>query len=299
MCLTQTVRYCGNWWKNSVDRFEYHTDPKILPAVNESIGPSCRRIISILFNLAEDYFSSRGLDKRVNYEDIYYLASQLRDDVTESENPALLPLIMHYLREKLLELQTPEKCREYDDLNTFHELYLSKLEYTCGYIEDIVITLLYKMPGDFAHLKIIPAIHLASDLSLGGIATLAHDTHVEAYLRDEGFKLADGFNSVPTKVSITNGASTAVCMRLWENDFSIGDRIPFLKLHGSIDWKKVRNINSGESSIGIRGGPKKDIPVDGNEADMSGDWKMDRDERPLLLVGTFNKKSTYVDGGDA
>ena len=66
-----------------------------------------RRIIRWRYKRAHEYFLYREESKIINYEDLYYLASQLRNDQSELQNPAVLPLIC--------ELGPPEKLRHYAD----------------------------------------------------------------------------------------------------------------------------------------------------------------------------------------
>ena len=88
-CLTKKILASENYYQ--------HTDKKFYPfderPVTDYTTPVVRRIIDWLFKRTKEYFQDRGEPKEPNYEDIYYLASQLRDDATELQNPALLPLI--------------------------------------------------------------------------------------------------------------------------------------------------------------------------------------------------------------
>ena len=192
--------------------------------------PVVHRIVDWLFKQTQEYFQNREDSKESNYEDIYYLVSQLRDDASELQNPAVLPLILKLKREmsswqEFKEYREVYACRDLDslidsDINQF-------CTETCNYIEDIVADMLkYNGNGCTKHLEIIKIIHQRDDLKLKGIATLAHDSHVERKLRCEDIKLADGFSPpIP-------GDS----LRIWKNQFSPPDGIPFMKLHGSVNW---------------------------------------------------------------
>ena len=112
-----------------------------------------------------------------------------------------------------------------------------------------------------------------------GIATLPHDTHVETHLRKEKMPLADGFYEPEAGV------------RYWNGDLLSDNKIPFLKLHGSVDWFQLRPYNS-ESWFDDR----MSIPFDGNHhhtKTKDGVLQGALDGRPLLLIGTFNKITQY------
>lgn len=189
-----------------------------------------RRIICWLNDRTQEYFDRRtgqGI-KAVNYEDIYYLASQLSDDATELQNPGLLPLIDQLKWEMTLWPEFKKYCESKHrgililNPHEFHEL----LSFTCTYIGDIVVDVLNRSGECHKHLELITAIHEIPDLNLKGIATLAHDTHVETFLRNQNVPLADGFSP----------KSSDCTWRIWNNYFHGNDHIPFLKLHGSVDW---------------------------------------------------------------
>ena len=242
--------------------------------------PVVRRIIRWLFMRTQEYFLYDEEPKEPNYEDLYYLASQLRDDATELENPAVLPLIRKLKCEMTLWSEYEKFCEQYLQWDKFNHL----CEETCHYIEDIVAHMLNRRNECCTkHLEIIKSISEAEGegLELKGIATLAHDTHVERYLRCAGIKYTDGF-SVPIPDDP---------LRIWRDHFSPDDGIPFLKLHGSVDWIRFDLRKPGEnqtlplSEIGVCESPRLDNSIYGKDKYA--------DHRPLLLIGTFNKTARY------
>ena len=147
-----------------------------------------------------EYFLRRTDVKEVNYEDLYYLASQLTDDATELQNPALLPLIERLAREMTL---WPEYSQYCDHCNSAWAMPSASVLHefcqdTCHYIEDIVTDILGRRGSSVQHLELITAISEEADMDLTGIATLAHDTHVETHLRSKGIRLSDGFSDSAT-----------------------------------------------------------------------------------------------------
>ena len=241
------------------------------------------RISEWLFDQAQEYFRRRCKAKVISYEDVYHLASQLKDDATELQNPALLPFLDRVGCEW-------RSWPEYVDWCTIrggdiHTLF----ETVCHYIEDVVANeLLYHKPDQyFKHLELIEAADNATDIKLKGIATLAHDTHVETDLRSRKIKLADGFGDSETDCG----------WRTWEDCFPASGGVPFLKLHGSVDWKRLRcyrNAFYPLEEIGVccrteqqRKEPRDDARTCNEVYEVAGN------NRPLLLIGTFNKPARY------
>lgn len=189
------------------------------------------------------------------------------------------------------------------DRITFKEL----LEETINYIADIVWCTLDREPTSTNHLEIF--VDACDSGHVVGISTLCHDTHLETFLAGRSVQLTDGFSDEQLGV------------RYWNAVFPSG-RIPFLKLHGSVDWFRLRPDGlenspnewcalvdelSGllpadavkqlpndeiffDERIGI---PRNGIP---HHTSTSVDWKDAINGRPVLLIGTFNKVPEYTRG---
>ena len=273
-----------------------HTDKRFVAGDQslhmDAVTPLVRRIIRWLFERTLEYFLRRTDTKEINYEDLYYLASQLADDATELQNPALLPLIERLAREMTLWPEYSQYC-DYNGsewkMPTTIELH-ELCEKACHYIEDIVTHVLGQQGQGryFQHLKLIRAVFQADDLDLKGIATLAHDTHVETHLRNEGIRLSDGFSDL----------ATGCGWRVWQDRFPVSGFVPLVKLHGSVDWKHLRldgHIAAPQFTVGIGGGaeqPSGIMPLHSAGAG-SAVYRQSANGRPLLLIGTFNKPSRY------
>ena len=253
-----------------------------------------------LYAKAERYYSEYD-GRQVNYEDIFYLAMQASDDLTgEMENPAVRPFVDE-LRADMLSIA--ESCRISDlELMRSHELIadtspsgpelfwetvenldssdLDSLPMkTSNYIADIVWrSLCYDPEPDcLSHLNLI--VHTCKNADVTSISTLCHDTHVEKFLIEQGIALSDGFSEPQNDV------------RYWNGDFV--SNVPFIKLHGSVNWFRLRPEESDwyDERIGI--------PVNGDywHTRTDGDvLQRPLDGRPLLLIGTFNKIATYSSG---
>ena len=222
---------------------------------------------------AKSHFSVYG-GRRPHYEDLFYLADQAyAEEVGEMENPAVGEFAKK-LKRSLAPLLDDEAGISYADV-----LYETK-----KYIAGIVWGLCREPRGDeqVGHLRTIE--EACREGRVASISTLCHDNHVERYLRSRGVRLADGFS---------NGESG---VRYWNHALFASGCIPFLKLHGSVDWFRMRPIADSATWFDERvasvppGTDHTRIPV------SDGMFLEPPDGRPLLLIGTFNKISEYSGG---
>ena len=220
-----------------------------------------------LFAEAEAYYSIYPT-RVVNYEDLFYLATQAFDEESgEGENPAIQGFAQE-LREFSSQLDRLQPFLSFRD----------RLDETKNYIADVLWHCLLGRATNANHLKCFATA--CEEGRVVSIATLCHDTHVERHFRNEGFLLADGFADQDGDV------------RYWTGDFSSSEAIPFLKLHGSVNWfRLIRDFGSRfDEKIGV---------VDGDfqhTKSKEGELQDALDGRPMLLVGSFNKVSEYSRG---
>ena len=270
-CLTNLV-LSGNGFKRQGDC----TYSREGAALHCSIDRLANCMVRRLHAEAEHYFSARN-ERPANYEDLFYLAKQVHDEAMgQMENPAVYPFITK-LRAEMSPLVEAENAENEDPNKTSYpnipDEFDKLLAETCNYISDIVWRSLCCKPPSTNHLKIF--VEACGIGNVTGIATLCHDTHVETHLRTKGIVLADGFSDEET------------VGRYWNRDLFSNNKIPFLKLHGSVDWFRFR--------------PHLVPPCDENSP-----WFYERigislkgdkvDGRPLLLIGKFNKPTEYSQG---
>lgn len=265
-------------------------EPEFPPIREDPKMPVIRCLVCWLCQQTTSYFFARGEPKVVNYEDIYFAASQLADDLTELQNPVIQPF-MDRLKSNMcgwteyVRLRLGQPIPDVENLHDISEL-------ACRYIQAIVTNKLSDPPGQTRHLALIHDACNNSSLELQGIATLSHDKHVEIFLQEQGIDIADGFRA----------ESTASNYRIWQNDFSNHNSIPFLKLHGSVDWFKltrqitgsVRRVDRIGKVTGITNTPQDSDP-DSVRADYN-EYTRAEDRLPLMLMGTFNKPTQYSRG---
>ncbi len=255
----------------------YFTNSKLPMSLSVQLA-NC--MVRWLFAEAERYSAARN-KRPINYETLFYLAKQASDEASgEMENPAIhrfmteaksdmLPLVEAANSENA----NPKKPYHLDVPNDLSTLF----EETCNYISDIVWRSLCPSPEPIDHLKII--VEACKSGHLTGISTLCHDTHLENFLSTQDISIADGFSDEENGV------------RYWNRDLYSKNKIPFLKLHGSVNWFRFRPDSSSswyDERIGIP------LNVDHDHTrSKDGSCQTAVDGRPLLLIGTFNKVAAY------
>ena len=151
-------------------------------------------VIRRIYSEAERYYAVHA-ERRPNYEDVLYLLSQARAEVTgESENPAIRAFTTE-LRHDISTLISSVTDIKYSAL----------LKESHNYVTNVVWKSLYREAETEDHLKFF----LAADISgrVNSISTLCHDTHVESFLRKNYVSLSDGF------------ADELAGVRYWNGDF--------------------------------------------------------------------------------
>ncbi len=230
--------------------------------------------LELLKQQVDDYYNHLP-DRRTNYEDLVYLATQMQDCLTEEyDNPGIQPLIDKLFPgiKPLLEVGDGELRLNWE----LHELATESV----SFIKAIVWRLLSNETTNLDYLRPIKEIVSAYDLT--DIFTLDHDLLIETYLRSQDIPFVDGFGS-----SI-NG------VRYWDRKLyqPCEHPVALFKLHGSINWFRLRphNASHWEERVGI--------PDDWDywhTRSSSGDLQTPLDGRPLFLAGTFNKMLNSTD----
>ena len=240
-------------------------------AVVELVRNAVRRV----YGKAELYFA-KWEEPPPHYEHLYYVVKQLWDELAgEQENPA----IGSFSEELKAELTPILGAASGHDVPEDLQVLYKEI---CHYIADIVWLSLLRTPSKTSHLE--PFAEACKTGRIVSIATLCHDTHVENYLRQEGVLLTDGF-SAPTHPR--NG------YRYWKNNWKKNcfskKSIPFLKLHGSVDWFQF-DRQSNQICI-----PPSDQYAQRLQTE-EGAHAYAHNGRPEMLIGTFNKLAQYSQG---
>ncbi|MBI2267674.1 MAG: SIR2 family protein [Armatimonadetes bacterium] len=239
------------------------------------------RIVSFFDILKEEitpYYCTFLTDYRPNYEDLYYVSNQVLDTVTgEYDNPAVQPFI-----ERILPRIQPlliGKAGEIRERWSLGELAREAIHY----IHDVVWCKLSMKPKQFDHLRSVRDACEDRQVSRVDLFTLNHDTVLEQYLSQDTIQFTDGFGEPVHDV------------RYWDPNLleNPSIKVRVLKLHGSVNWFRLRPDGGGwsEESIGIslKGDPD-------HTKSREGLRQLSVEGRPKLLVGTFNKMLSYISG---
>jgi hypothetical protein len=214
-----------------------------------------------LYTRFNSYYQ-QAFGRLANYEDLFYVASRLRDELIGEANDPVVATCIETLR---------LECK----------FNLPQLTHSLDYISDVVASSLRQPETQLDHLQFFKAAWEEAPLQTLDIFTVNHDLLLEQYLKAQDIPVVDGFN-----VAINN-------VRYWNPTLFRADApgIRLLKLHGSIDWYRFRPDGSSswyDDLIGIYLGR---YPSD---ARGPGGVGLTAIEGPLLLIGTFNKIPEYT-----
>jgi len=225
-----------------------------------------------------DLYYSNDTGRFTNYEDLYYITSQIYDsELGEYDNPVVQSFI-----DKIL----PNICSLLikDDSKMREEWKLHELAREAkNYILCVVWKMLNKKPNCIDHLNSIKDACMDDQLSNIDIFTLNHDTILEQCLSQSGIQVIDGFGKPRNDV------------RYWDPELFDTEtcKVKLFKLHGSVNWFIFRS-NSGDRENESRG-----IPLNSNfwhTKSPQGQMQRPVNGQPMLLIGTFNKMLQYISG---
>ena len=229
---------------------------------------------------------ARDPARSVNYEDLAYLAAQLRDDLgDEYENPALGPLICCAMNTLPgLCSHGGEECTKLGHL----------AEETVNYIDDVVAEMLCKPPAREDHLQLFLDAVNDERFDELNLFTLNHDTLLERFLRKNGVDVVDGFEHEDSLGIRRWNPGLFDCWRT----HTTRPVVRFFKLHGSINWRWFRPWEAQNSEpplnpwreeyVGIRSNSSLAQAKDGQGR------KHEEVMRARFLTGTFNKMLDYL-----
>lgn len=272
--LTSIVLSGKGVMRHTDENYYFDQSPDLQP--NEYIPRVTLFLNRLKIEIDLYYWHKRS--QATNYEDLYYVASQIRDsELFEYDNPAVQPLINKILPEirPILKGHRSEVRKTW----RLHELATEATHF----MRDVVWHSLTKAPKRLDHLCCIKDACLDHGVSNVDVFTLNHDTTLEQYFAQNGINVNDGFGKVE------NG------MRYWDPDIVEKDdsRVRFLKLHGSVNWFRFRPNDGNQVDDKIA------IPIAWDfwhTQDPIGRRQWPVDGRPMFLAGTFNKMLDYSSG---
>ncbi len=215
-----------------------------------------------------------------DYEALYFACQQLHDHLRgEYENPLLEPFVA--LLDGRLAPADPSSESRWRAQAEVRQLR----EYIAGVVTRALQEVAPDPKLDLAHKPLMEAC--ADTTQCVDVVTLNHDTLLERSLRDAGHVVEDGFGR---PIPLLHGGTLA----RWRGFNWKRGRVRLIKLHGSVDWWRVRRALSdvdtyvrlvGEDPTGIR-----EMPF----ATQRGSRWTVPDATPEIIVGTFNKMLDYL-----
>ncbi len=286
----------GVSWGAGLDGTEQLTRAVLTPEASLNPPQALRdrdplTLLALLKSTLETYYERVDGVQRANYEDLYYMASQIVDsELGEFDNPALDPFILDLLRNSHLRSslhrdplgdddETPPISTGPVDETELRRRLRLLAERALEHVERTIRHRLSKADVD------LRALHVLGDASEAGLPrltlfTLNHDTLVERHLQARGVLFEDGFSVVDGDLRFFSPHAFE-CSPL---------NVHLLKLHGSLDWHcfRCRDEYGEMAPLGKAQDPWHAKDSRGRE------WIREHD-RPLL-IGTFNKMLSQVRG---
>jgi hypothetical protein len=250
---------------------------RYVASAREAVADGPQRLLSWLEGQVRSRYADEP-ERPVNYEDLYFLTTQMQDDLTgDYDNPAIRPFLEAAVVNVLPDGRQAGQAK-LDNLQRFARNAADR-------IRDCVRTSLSRRFGESGYLDFIAEAAAAAGAGGIDILTLNHDTLVEQYLRSQGIPFADGFTSEPDALGV----------RRWHpRVFEDGTRvIRLLKLHGGVDWYRFGPCGAKpwvEEYLGIR-----TEAWNSRNQDKLGRCHEMLSEAPVFLIGTFNKLWRYTD----
>jgi hypothetical protein len=229
-----------------------------------------------------------------NYEDIFFLASQIHDDlVNEYDNPALASLV----KEAILRFWVCSKNPIANGRHHAVDLSSDVMIYIRRFLE-------FKLDAGkesrrMEHLNFISEAIGQVGASNVCLLTVNHDTLLETFLssvkiNDERIKFADGFGDEDNQTHIRKWTPSLF------SETNAG--LAMLKLHGGRNWIRFRRRKAKPRKNGASPWSEEYVGIPGPQYDRNA--KDDQgcahepanpDEETIFLIGTFNKMSSYTD----
>jgi hypothetical protein len=230
--------------------------------------------LQLLRDVACAYFEKRG-GRDPNYEDIYYLAVQVRD-VCEGHfgNPLIYDVSNTILEDTARLEEQRRKCCHKKAL----ALASRVLWYAVIYIEGTVRALMDRDPTGTDYLRLIADACRDPHVRAVHIVTLNHDRVIDTFLRQNDIQYADGFAD---ETEAVDGFR-----RFCPEVYSRSGRVRVLKLHGGVDWTVRWSPDDPwdrQISIVVDPGARECLRPEGRVLDSL-----------PIQVGTYNKIMDYT-----
>jgi len=258
----------GEGVSRSTDNNYYLGEDRSLPGLEAHV-PAVLHFLGRLKSEIDQYYQDEP-DRSTNYENLYYVASQIQDsELREYDNPAVQSLI-----DKI--------CPDIEPLLAAQQWRLLDLAgESANYILDVVRHLLTREPPRIGHLASLRDACIDDRPSSVDVFTVNHDTVLEQCFSQNDVPFTDGFDGPINQLRYWNPG-------LFESQ---PPRVRLFKLHGSVNWYEFSCGGCPGVRVGISLQPdvwRTSCPTGHMQFPIRG--------RPMLLAGTFNKMLQYTSG---
>ena len=267
----------GDWWRHSDSNF-YRGKNNNEYFARFDITPKLQELLKYIKNYSDEYLKDRR-DNESNYEDIFYIVKQIHNEAShESDNPAI-KLFIEHLNNKFNFTNNPD-FKEHGHSQTLSDIFWKCEDFINCVIWDQLST--KNIPEGF---DLVKDLINEKNIEQINIATLNHDLLIEKYLKNISCSFIDGFSE-------PDGDICYFKPQLYE---SLTDKVRLFKLHGSLDWYRVRDYIEEEKTT-------YDLYAKLVNKDhwhcKNGKGKMlsPLESYPIFFTGTYNKQSDYSNG---
>ena len=230
-------------------------------------NPIINRVLGKIKSDIEEYCRITHHDHMLNYEDYYFLSSELLRSVSSGYvNPAIF---------KYKEEFVDELIDYINEDRTALEIFRKTIQY----FEDMLRSILFVRPEDYSNLGLILDAILDSEFGDINIFTLNHDIILEEMLKKHRVIFIDGFDKPINQV------------RYWNRYlFDEKEKVKLYKLHGSISWLQ---FISEQEEYEIKFGNIDNNPDIYHLKDKKGEYMWPYGNA-RMIVGTYNKPLLYA-----
>lgn len=218
-------------------------------------------------------------ERSLHYENLYFLAQQILDDVgVEFENAALRPFVESAIKQ-VLPSSSALRGDEHDELGQLANWFTLLIRRV------VVKQIAGVKPTRLDHLDFVIDGMKTSGLHSSTILTLNHDILVEKILSENHIAFSDGFAL----------EANAVGVRCWQPQIlRMSVSVRLLKLHGGIDWYRFRPCGVQTFFEDYFGIPTPDYLE--RKCDSGGRLHdILNDDLPIFLIGAWDKLARYTD----
>ena len=264
--ITKFIFNCEKCYRHTRGTYVFSSCPSLRPDLYTEPVSIIKRFLYFLKEEISQYYKSK---KVVNYEDLFYMVSQIADAQSkEYDNPAIQPLLDKILSKGFLDSW---KKMEFKRQGLFKEARY--------YIMDAVKKKLFlPLPEDTTYLNLFADAARDKRVNALELFSLNHDLLLEQYFSKNNISVIDGFTPLNND------------LRCWQASLYEKDepKLRLYKLHGSLDWCRIRDEDNPSYTQQIV------IATDPDYAkDKKGNYLTLLDERSFL-IGTFNKMLEYT-----